>query len=297
MNAEHEQNSKLPSRRGRRIAASVIGVLGTLTLVIGLLGFLILSYVGSSASASATIRTALASGAVKRALAEELVDKLQEGGDNGVRIVISVARTRVVDAVVTSLGDAKLSEVAGEAAASAYGVYVDGKPRATVDIQYFAGKAVGAMRLIDPFTANGELPQLKPLEITRSKGAPDFGAILDWTRIITWLFLFSGIILSTIYWFVSIARRWIRLRRLGVRLAVGGAGLVALAYIVRSATFGKDGSSRIAEALVSFATNRLLQWSVALVAVGAGAAVLGAIMNRREVNGGTASQTSPDSPT
>ena len=277
MKSELEQSTNLPSRRGRRIAASIIGVLGTFAFVVGVLGLLVLSFVGSGASASTTVRSSLASGDVKRALAEELVDKLQEGGDNGVRIVISVARTRVVDAVVASLGDAKLSEAAGDAAAAAYGVYVDGKPRATVDIQYFANKAVGAMRLIDPLTANGELPQLKPIEITRGEGAPDVGEILDWTRITTWLLLIGGLILSIIYWFVSIAGRWTRLRRLGVRLAVGGAGLVVLAYLARSATFGTDGGSRIAEALVSFATIRLLQWSIALVAVGAVMAVIGAI--------------------
>jgi hypothetical protein len=296
MNADLDHNLNLSPRRGRRIAASVVGVLGTFTFVVGVLGFLILSYVGSSASASSTVRAALASDDVRRAVAEELVDKLQEGGDNGVKIIIFVARSKVVDAVMTSLSDTRLSEVAGDAAAAAYDVFVDGKPRATVDIQYFASAAVKAMRSIDPLIPNGEFPQLKPIVITRSDGTPDLGAVLAWTRIITWLLLVGGLVLAVISWSLSVAGKWIRLRRFGIRLAFGGVGLVALAYLARTASIGTDRESHIADELVSFATDRLLQWSFTLVAVGAVAAVVGAIMNRRAPLGGTASPILPASP-
>lgn len=241
-----------------------------------MLGFLILSFVGSSTSASSTIRAALASGDVRHAVAEELVDKLQEGGDNGVKIIIFVARSKVVDAVAVSLSDRKLRIVAGDAAATGYGVLVDGKPRTSVNIQQFADAAFKAIRTADPFIPQGLSPQVNPIEISRDADSPDYSEIRTWTLIVTSALMVFGVALLVISWFLSVASRWIRLRRIGVHLAVGGCGLVALAYLARSASIGTDRKSHIAEALVTFATNRLLQWSFTLVAVGAIAAVIGA---------------------
>lgn len=277
MNDDLGQNSKIRSRRGRRIVASVIGVFGTLALIVGALGFIILSFVGSSAAASSTMRSALASGEVRRAVAEELVDKLEEGGDNGVKLVIFVARSKVVDAVAVSLSDGKLRGVAGDAAATAYGVLVDGKPRAFVSIQVFADAAFRAIRFADPFVSLGLSPQVDPIEISRNDGDPNLSDIRTWTVIATVALLLGGVALSAISWFVSVAGKWTRLRRLGIRLAVGGAGLVALAYLARIASFGTDGNGRIAKALVSYSTDRLLRWSFALVALGVVAAVIGVI--------------------
>ncbi len=277
MNDDLEQNTKIPSRRGRRIAASVVGALGVFTLIVGVLGLLVLSFVGSSALASSTMRSALASGDVRRAVAEELVDKLQEGGDNGVKIIIFVARSKVVDAVAVSLSESKLRNVAGDAAETVYGILVDGKPSTSVDIQMFADAALTAIRTADPFIPQGLSPQVNPIEISRDAGSPDYSRIRAWSLIATAALLVVGIALSSLSWFVSVATRWIRLRRFGIRLAVGGVGLVALAYLARSASFGDDGSGRITEALVSFMTDRLLRWSFMLVALGAVAAVIGVI--------------------
>lgn len=237
---------------------------------------MVLSFVGSSASASSTIRAALASSDVRRAVAEELVDKLQEGGDNGVKIIIFVARSKVVDAVAVSLGESKLRNVAGDAAETAYGVFVDGKPSTSVDIQMFADAAFKAIRTADPFIPQGLSPQVNPIEISRDAGSPDYSRIRAWTLVATAALLVVGIALSSLSWFVSVATRWIRLRRLGVRLVVGGISLVAVAYLARSASIGSDRQSHIAEAVVSFATHRLLQWSFTLVALGAVLAVIGA---------------------
>jgi len=256
--------------------SSLAGGAGTLAFIIGVLGLLVLSFVGSSASASSTIRAALGSGEVRRAVAEELVDKLQEGGDNGVKLVIFVARSKVVDAVEVSLSDGKLRDAAGDAAATAYGVLVEGKPRAFVNIQMFADAAFMAIRFADPFVSLGLSPQVDPLEISRDDDDPDLSNIRTWTFVATVALLLGGLALSAISWFASVAGRWTRLRRLGIRLAVGGVGLVALAYLARTASIGTDREGRIAEALVSFATDRLLQWSFTLVAVGAVAAVVGA---------------------
>lgn len=268
--------------------SSLAGVVGTLAFIIGVLGLLVLSFVGSSASASSSARSALARADVRRAVAEELVDKLQEGGDNGVKIIIFVARSKVVNAVAVSLSDSKLGNVAGDAAATAYGVFVDGKPRTSVDIQKFADAAFKAIRTADPFIPQGLSPQVDPIEIYRDDGSPDYSGIRTWTLIATWALLVGGLALSAISWFMSVAGNWLRIRRIGARLVAGGIALILLAYIPRIVTFDSDGSGRLAKALVSFTMSRLLMWSIIIAAIGVVVAVLGAIMNRRVTSTRTA---------
>ncbi|MHB1090255.1 MAG: hypothetical protein ACYC0U_04190, partial [Ilumatobacteraceae bacterium] len=118
--------------------SSLIGAAGVFAVVLGVLGFFVLSFIGSSDLVSSTARSALARDDVRRVVAEELVNKLEEGGDNGAKIVIHVARSKVVDAVEISLGNSKLREVAGDVASTAYAVFIEGKPRETVNIQPFA---------------------------------------------------------------------------------------------------------------------------------------------------------------
>ncbi|MHB1130637.1 MAG: hypothetical protein ACYC06_11480 [Ilumatobacteraceae bacterium] len=264
--------------------SSLIGAAGVFAVVLGVLGFFVLSFIGSSDLVSSTARSALARDDVRRVVAEELVNKLEEGGDNGAKIVIHVARSKVVDAVEISLGNSKLREVAGDVASTAYAVFIEGKPRETVNIQPFADAAFEAIRLTDPFMLQDLSPRVNPLEISRSDSSPNFARIRTWALIAPWVLAVGGLVLLGMSWFLSVAGKWLWLRRVGILIFVGGGALILLAYFARTVTFSDDTSGRISEALVLFFTSRLLMWSVVLAAIGVVVTLLGAIMNRRVMN-------------
>lgn len=269
--------------------ASLIGVVGTVAVILGVLGLLVSSFIGSSGSVSSTTRSALARDDVRRAVAEELVDKLEEGSDDGVKIIIHVARSKVVDAVTLSLSDSKLRMVAGETAATVYGAFIEGKPRTTVSIQMFVDEAFTAIRSADPLIPQSLSPQVDPIEISHDDGSPDFANIRSRAFITTWALLVGGLVLLAISWLMSVAGKWLRVRRIGIRFFVGGAALILLGYLARSITFDDESSGHLAEALVSFSTSRLIMWSIIITAIGVIVTILGAIMNRRVTSTRTAS--------
>lgn len=275
--------------RGRRIASSLIGALGTIAVMVGVLCLLVLSFVGSSASVSSSVRSAFGREDVRRAVAEELVDRMQNGDDLGAKIIIRVARDKVVDAITTSLGESNIRSTAGDTAAAAYEVLIEGKSHAVMDIQIFADAAFNAMRSVDPLIPQFLSPQVDPIDLSRDADSPDFSGIRTWTLMTAWGLLVAGLILLTISWFLSNAPRWLKVRRLGIRIFVGGLVLIVLAYAVRSISFGDDSGSRFAEALVSFATGRLILWSFIMAGFGFVVGVLGTIFNRRVISTHTAS--------
>ncbi len=278
-----------PTHRGRRIASSLTGVLGTIAVMVGLFCLLVLSFVGSSASVSSSVRSAFGKEDVRRAIAEELVDRLQNGDDVGANIIVHVARDKVVDAVEKSLGDSNLRDAAGNAAASFYGVYLEGLPPTTVNIQIFADKAFGVMQLIDPSIPDGVSPQLNPIEVSRSNGTPDLASIRSRIRLVPWTLLVVGLALVATSWWMSVAETWLRVRRIGARFFLAGLSLTVLTYVARSVSLGDESSSRIAEALVLFVTNRLIVWTIVITVIGAVVTLLGVIMNRRVTSTHTAS--------
>ncbi len=289
MNSDLGQDVVPSSHRGRRIGASLLGIVGTFAVILGVLGLFVLSYIGSSSSASSTVRSALDSESLRRAIAEELVTQLEEGGDNGEPIVIRVDHRKVVDAVEKSLGDSNLRDAAGNAAASFYGVYLEGLPPTTVNIQIFADKAFGVIQLIDPSIPDGVSPQLDPIDVSRSNGTPDLASIRSQIRLVPLTLLVVGLALVAISWWTSVAGTWLRIRRIGVRFFLAGLTLTVLTYVARSVSLGDEDSSRIAEALVLFVTNRLILWTIVITVIGAVLTLLGVIMNRRVTSTNTAS--------
>lgn len=267
------------------MVSSLVGWVGTFAVILGVLGFLVLSFVGSSASVSSTVRSALDNENVRRVIAEELVNKLETGGDSGERIVIRVARSKVIEAVEASLGDRDMRDAAGDTAAVFYGVFVEGLERSTVNIQIFADQAFSVIQSIDPSISRDLSPRVDPLEISRGDSSLDLARIRTWALIAPWVLLVGGLVLLAIYWFVSVAGKWILVRRIGIRFSAGGTVLILLAYVARTITFGGDSSGRIGEALVSFATSRLLTWSIVLTGIGLMVTLLGATMNQRVRSG------------
>lgn len=289
MNSNQDQDITTPTRRGRRIASRLTGVFGTFAVIIGVMCLLILSFVGSKATVSSTVRSALNSSDVRRVIAEELVDRMQNSGGVGAKIIFHVARGEVVDAITTSFGEDNIRSAAGNTASTAYEVLIDGKSNAVMDIQLFADAAFKAMRSADPLIPRFLAPQVDPIDLSNNGGRRDFSVIRTWILLSTGGLLVGGLILLTASWFLSIAPRGRKVRIVGIRVLVCGIVLIGLAYTARSVTFSDDNSGRLAEAIVSFVTSRLIAWSIVIAAFGAIVAAVGGIFHRRITSTHTAS--------
>ncbi|MEO7575693.1 MAG: hypothetical protein ABIU98_08550 [Ilumatobacteraceae bacterium] len=289
LNSDLDQPATPPTRRGRRILSSVTGNLGSFWIILGVLGLLLMSFVGSSVAVSSSVRSAFGREDVRRAVADELVDRMQNGDDIGIKIVIHVARDKVVDSIEQSFRDNEIRSAAGETASSAYEFLIGGRTNVVIDIQYFADAAFKAMRAADPLIPQFLAPQVDPIDLSRDADGSDFSAIRGWVLLATWGLLLGGLALSIASWFLSPALRWLKVRRMGVRFFVWGLVLIGLAYAARSISFSDDTSGPLAEALVAFATSRLLVWSFVLTGIAGLVAVIGAIMNRRVTSTRTAS--------
>ena len=234
MSSNRDQNITPLTRRGRRIASSVVGNLGSLVVIVGVLGLLVMSFVGSSAAVSSSVRSAFGREDVRRAAANELVDRIQNGDDIGAKIVVHVARGKVVDSIEQSLSENDIRSAAGETAASAYEFLIDGKTNVVIDIQYFADAAFKAMRVADPQIPQFLAPQVDPIDLSRAADGSDFSAIRTWVFLATWGFLLGGLALLAVSWFLSPAPRWLKVRRIGIREFVWGLALIGFAYAARS---------------------------------------------------------------
>lgn len=278
-----------PTHRPRRVASGFTGLLGTTAVMVGVLCLLVLSFVGSRASVSSSVRSAFEREDIRQSIAEELADRLESSGDFGSKIIVHVARDKVVDAIATSLGDDEIRSAAGNTAAAAYEVLIGGKSHAVMDIQIFADAAFEAMRTADPLIPRFLSPQVDPIDLSNDAGSRDFSSYRTWLLLATGGLFVLGLILLTISWIWSDAPRWLKFRWIGIQILAGGTVLIVLAYVVRSISFDENSSSQLAEALVSFATSRLILWSIILVGFGLVVTVLGTIFNRRVTSTHTAS--------
>ncbi len=248
-----------------------------------------MSFVGSSEAVSSTVRSAFGREDVRRAVADELVDRMQSGDDIGAKIVIHVARDKVVDSIERSFAKDDIRSAAGDSAAAAYEFLIEGRSQVVIDIQYFADAAFDAMRAADPLIPQFLAPQVDPIDLSREAESSDFSAIRTWVLLATWGLLLGGLALLVVSWFLSPAPKWIRVRRMGVRGFVWGLVLIGLAYAARGISFSDHTSGPLAEALVDFATGRLLVWSYVLTGIAGLVALLGAMMNRLVRSRNTAS--------
>lgn len=248
-----------------------------------------MSFVGSSSAVSSTVRSAFGREDIRRAVADELVDRMQNGDDVLAKIVLHVARDKVVDSIEQSLSDDDIRAAAGETAATAYKFLINGESNFVIDIQYFADAAFMAMRVADPLIPQFLAPQVDPIDLSREAESSDFSAIRSWVLLATWGLLLGGLALLVVSWLLSPAPRWLKVRRIGVRDLVWGLVLIGLSYAARSFSFSDNTSGPLAEALVDFATSRLLVWSFVLTGFAVFVALLGAVMNQRVISRSTAS--------
>jgi hypothetical protein len=281
-----DQGAAEQTHRVRRTFATILGGVGTIFLCLGLVSMVLIGFVSSPDAAKSTVKSALSSAEVRQVIAEELVKKLEEGGDGEDAensIVFSLARPLIVNAVANKLGEPAMRDFAGEVASKMYAVYIEDAPATTVDISTFATGTIDAIRGVDPSVPKDEDPKMDPIDVKKNEGDTDIKGIRNLAKSGVWLFLALGVLLQMAAWFLATAGQWKKLQRLGIRLAIGGVIMFAAISIVKSKVpQSVEDNEAAAKAATNFITSPMLTRFIVLTVLGIVVAIAGFVVQRKE---------------
>jgi hypothetical protein len=281
-----DQETVQVTHRVRRTFATILGGVGIIFLCLGLVSMVLIGFVSSPDAAKSTVKSALSSAEVRQVIAEELVKKLEEGGDGEDAensIVFSLARPLIVNAVANKLGEPAMRDFAGEVASKMYAVYIEDAPATTVDISTFATGTIDAIRGVDPSVPKDEDPKMDPIDVKKNEGDTDIKGIRNLAKSGVWLFLALGVLLQMAAWFLATAGQWKKLQRLGIRLAIGGVIMFAAISIVKSKVpQSVEDNEAAAKAAANFITSPMLTRFIALTVLGIVVAIAGFVVQRKE---------------
>lgn len=283
-----DQGTSEQTHRVRRTFATILGGVGIIFLCLGLVSMVLIGFVSSPDAAKSTVKSALSSAEVRQVLADELVKKLEEGGDGEDAedsIVFSLARPLIVNAVANKLGEPAMRDFAGEVASKMYAVYIEDAPATTVDISTFATGTIDAIRGVDPSVPKDEDPKMDPIDVKKNEGDTDINikGIRNLAKSGVWLFLALGVLLQVAAWFLATAGQWKKLQRLGIRLAIGGVIMFAAISIVKSKVpQSVEDNEAAAKAAANFITGPMLTRFIVLTVLGIVVAGAGFFLQRKE---------------
>lgn len=281
-----DQETTEQTHRVRRTFATILGGVGIIFLCLGLVSMVLIGFVSSPDAAKSTVKSALSSAEVRQVLADELVKKLEEGGDGEDAedsIVFSLARPLIVNAVANKLGEPAMRDFAGEVASKMYAVYIEDAPATTVDISTFATGTIDAIRGVDPSVPKDEDPKMDPIDVKKNEGDTDIKGIRNLAKSGVWLFLALGVLLQVAAWFLATAGQWKKLQRLGIRLAIGGVIMFAAISIVKSKVpQSVEDNEAAAKAAANFITSPMLTRFIVLTVLGIVITGAGFFLQRKE---------------
>jgi len=281
-----DQGATEQTHRVRRTFATILGGVGIIFLCLGLISMVLIGFVSSPDAAKSTVKSALSSAEVRQVIADELVKKLEEGGDgedSENSIVFSLARPLIVNAVANKLGEPAMRDFAGEVASKMYAVYIEDAPATTVDISTFATGTIDAIRGVDPSVPKDEDPKMDPIDVKKNEGDTDIKGIRNLAKSGVWLFLVIGVLLQVAAWFLATAGQWKKLQRLGIRLAIGGVIMFATISIVKSKVpQSVEDNEAAAKAAANFITSPMLTRFIVLTVLGVVVAIAGFVVQRKE---------------
>ena len=271
------------THRVRRTFATLLGGIGIIFLCLGLVSMVLIGFVSSPDAAKSTVKSALSSAEVRQVIADELVNKLEEGGDGEDSIIFSLARPLIVNAVANKLGEPAMRDFAGEVASKMYAVYIEDAPATTVDISTFASGTIDAIRGVDASVPKDEDPKMDPIDVKKNEGDTDIKGIRNLAKSGVWLFLALGVLLQVAAWFLTTAGQWKKLQRLGIRLAIGGVIMFAVISIVKSKVpQSVEDNEAAAKAAANFITSPMLARFIVLTVLGIVIAGAGFFLQRKE---------------
>ena len=271
------------THRVRRTFATLLGGIGIIFLCLGLVSMVLIGFVSSPDAAKSTVKSALSSAEVRQVIADELVNKLEEGGDGEDSIIFSLARPLIVNAVANKLGEPAMRDFAGEVASKMYAVYIEDAPATTVDISTFASGTIDAIRGVDASVPKDEDPKMDPIDVKKNEGDTDIKGIRNLAKSGVWLFLALGVLLQVAAWFLATVGQWKKLQRLGIRLAIGGVIMFAVISIVKSKVpQSVEDNEAAAKAAANFITSPMLARFIVLTVLGIVIAGAGFFLQRKE---------------
>ena len=278
-----DQGAAEQTHRVRRTFATILGGVGIIFLCLGLVSMVLIGFVSSPDAAKSTVKSALSSAEVRQVLADELVKKLEEGGDGEDSIIFSLARPLIVNAVANKLGEPAMRDFAGEVASKMYAVYIEDAPATTVDISTFATGTIDAIRGVDPSVPKDEDPKMDPIDVKKNEGDTDIKGIRNLAKSGVWLFLALGVLLQVAAWFLATTGQWKKLQRLGIRLAIGGVIMFATISVVKSKVpQSVEDNEAAAKAAANFITSPMLTRFIVLTVLGIVVAIAGFVVQRKE---------------
>lgn len=277
------QETAPATHRVRRTFATILGGVGIIFLCLGLVSMVLIGFVSSPDAAKSTVKSALSSAEVRQVIADELVKKLEEGGDGEDSIIFSLARPLIVNAVANKMGEPAMRDFAGEVASKMYAVYIEDAPATTVDISTFATGTIDAIRGVDPSVPKDEDPKMDPIDVKKNEGDTDIKGIRNLAKSGVWLFLALGVLLQVAAWFLATTGQWKKLQRLGIRLTIGGVIMFAVISIVKSKVpQSVEDNEAAAKAAANFITNPMLTRFIVLTVLGIVVAIAGFVVQRKE---------------
>ena len=275
----------LPTSRhlARRTFATIFGGVGIVFIGLGLISLVLINFVSSPIAAKSTVEIALQQPEVRSYLVEEIVKEIEDKANPLQKLVLIFARNRIVTAVEKVLSEPEIQSSVGDAAAKAYSVYVDDEPVAEIDISPISKAVVAAVIGTDKRLRFADNLELDPIKITRDDNDWDFGPLRDSLQRSSSLFVIFGILLQVAAWFLSVATLLQRVRRLGIRLFVGGAIFLGVVLFTRSRIPQSSTDNKPAlKAAVSLITDPMVTRFVVLIVLGLIIGSVGLVMNRKE---------------
>jgi hypothetical protein len=239
--------------------------------------------VSSPIAAKSTVEIALQQPEVRSYLVEEIVKEIEDKANPVQKLVLIFARNRIVTAVEKVLSEPEIQSSVGDAAAKAYSVYVDNEPVAEIDISPISKAVVAAVIGTDKRLRFADNLELDPIKITRDDNDWDFGPLRDSLQRSSSLFVILGILLQVAAWFLSVATLLQRVRRLGIRLFVGGAIFLGVVLFTRSRIPQSSTDNKQAlEAAVSLITDPMVTRFVVMAVLGLIIGAAGFVIGRKE---------------
>ena len=275
----------LPTSRhlARRTFATIFGGVGIVFIGLGLISLVLINFVSSPIAAKSTVEIALQQPEVRSYLVEEIVKEIEDKANPVQKLVLIFARNRIVTAVEKVLSEPEIQSSVGDAAAKAYSVYFDDEPVAEIDISPISKAVVAAVIGTDKRLRFADNLELDPIKITRDDNDWDFGPLRDSLQRSSSLFVILGILLQVAAWFLSVATLLQRVRRLGIRLFVGGAIFLGVVLFTRSRIPQSSTDNKQAlEAAVSLITDPMVTRFVVLIVLGLIIGAAGFLMGRKE---------------
>ena len=275
----------LPTSRhlARRTFATIFGGVGIVFIGLGLISLVLINFVSSPIAAKSTVEIALQQPEVRSYLVEEIVKEIEDKANPVQKLVLIFARDRIVTAVEKVLSEPEIQSSVGDAAAKAYSVYFDDEPVAEIDISPISKAVVAAVIGTDKRLRFADNLELDPIKITRDDNDWDFGPLRDSLQRSSSLFVILGILLQVAAWFLSVATLLQRVRRLGIRLFVGGAIFLGVVLFTRSRIPQSSTDNKPAlKAAVSLITDPMVTRFVVMAVLGLIIGSVGLVMNRKE---------------